>query len=170
MNRRAALAALLALSVSLTLIGVGCSGEDTSGPPDIKYGRDVCEQCHMIISEPRYAAAYRNASGKAFKFDDIGDMVTHAVKAGESDGKRAWVHDYKTEEWIAAGDAWFVRSPDIQTPMGGGIIAFTKQNEAEQFVADEGGKLLRWSELIKEGSTLTNDQGDHSGSETHSGP
>lgn len=159
--------------LGLALLGVvvaNCSGGNASGPPEINYGRDVCDQCHMIISEPRYAAAYRDGTGKAYKFDDIGDMVTHAVKAGRTSGETAWVHDYNDEEWIAADQAWFVRSPDIQTPMGGGIIAFASKSAAEQFVNDEGGALMQWPELVEKGSTLSENQGDHSDPDAHSGP
>lgn len=126
-----------------------CSGGDSSGPPDISFGRDVCAECHMIISEPRFAAAYRVGSEKPLVFDDIADMVTHANKAGDVDRMKAWVHDYPSEKWMNATDAWYVRSVEIQTPMGGGVVAFRQRDEAEQFKREHDGELLRWKGLVE---------------------
>ena len=63
---------LLLLIVSLLL---GCvSNLDPSEPPEVHYGEDVCDACNMIISEPRFAAAYYTEDGAVRRFDDIGDM------------------------------------------------------------------------------------------------
>ena len=52
------------------------------GPPDIVYGRHICLECGMIISEERVAAAYE-WEGEDRVFDDIGDMLIHGKDAGE---------------------------------------------------------------------------------------
>ena len=65
---------LVLLSV-LFVLG-GCQGEPESGPVDIKYGRETCEYCRMIISDPRFAVEVRQKPGaKVYKFDDIGDAI-----------------------------------------------------------------------------------------------
>lgn len=143
----------LRLTVALALVIVvaltACGGESRSGPPEIHLGRDACDQCHMIISEVRYAAAYRDRNGDPFVFDDIGDLVLHADKAGVSDSMTAWVHDYDTEKWIDAPTAWYVHS-SIQTPMGHGIVAFAKEEAARRFAEEHDGTVLKFAELPRQ--------------------
>lgn len=140
----------LAASVLMlaAMVLAACSGGTPSGPPEINYGRDVCDQCHMIISEARFAAAYRDADGKPFVFDDIGDMLTHLDASGDPDGVTAWVHDYETEEWIEVGDAWLVHSEEIETPMGGGVIALANRDDAERYAAANDTEVLQWQYLL----------------------
>lgn len=137
------------LCALIAVVAVACGGESKAGPPEIHYGRDACDQCHMIISEARYAAAYRDRNGDPFVFDDIGDMALHATKAGVADSMTAWVHDYNTEKWIEAKPAWYVRS-SIQTPMGHGIVAFGTDAAAQEFAAEHDGTVLRWAELMRQ--------------------
>ncbi|MEI2650935.1 MAG: nitrous oxide reductase accessory protein NosL [Microthrixaceae bacterium] len=139
----------LVLIAALALVAAlaGCGGEAATGPPEIHYGRDTCAECHMIISEARFAAAYRDASGSPFVFDDIGDMIEHGRRAGVLDEITAWVHDYESEDWIDAPAAWFVKGGSVATPMAGGIVAFAGRSGAEQYIGDNGGELLRWAEL-----------------------
>lgn len=137
----AGVVAVLALSA--------CGGGSSSGPPQIEYGRDVCDQCHMIISEARYASAYRNADGEAFVFDDIAEMLAHIAAGTVPTDDRVWVHDFFTEEWIGAPAAWYVRGA-IETPMGGGIVAFATQEDAQAFAQERGGEVLGWTDVLAE--------------------
>lgn len=138
------LAILLAGTVSIS----GCSDDVASGPPKISYGRDTCDFCHMIISEARYAAAYRDGNGKPYVFDDIEDLVLHAEEHGHSSEMTAWVHDYNTEEWLEVDDAWFVFSPEIPTPMAGGMVAFETEQAANDFAETVEGEVLRWDGIL----------------------
>lgn len=149
-------ARVLALVLALALVLVtgvavaGCGGDEAAtGPPEIEYGRDVCTECHMIISEARYAAAARDADGEPFVFDDIGDMFTYAARTGIVDDGAFWVHDYDTEEWVDARTAWYVRS-DLETPMGHGVVAFGAVEAAEAFAEGRDGEVLRWQDMIVE--------------------
>ena len=51
----------------------------------------------MIISEARFASAYRLANGTEKVFDDVGEMLKHGHKTGELADAEAWVHDFETE-------------------------------------------------------------------------
>lgn len=135
------------LILAVALLVAAC-GSATESPPDIEYGRDVCEDCGMIIEEPRFASAYRLADGGDRLFDEIVDMVLYADGAGELDAAVAWVHDYETEEWIAAPDALYVSGP-IPTPMGGGIVAVATRDGAEALAAEVGGEVLTWTDLVR---------------------
>ena len=125
-TRRTACARVLALTGLLALPALlsGCGEE--KGPVPVRYDRDVCEICNMIISDPRFAAEIRAPDGKVHKFDDIGDAIhwLHRqdwFKNGQQP-KEFWVmnyHDGKT--WLDARKAWYL--PGVISPMDYGFGA-----------------------------------------------
>jgi copper chaperone NosL len=142
MNKR-----VLLLLILTTLVTVACnSAPNFDEPPEIRYGEDICERCTMIISEPRYAAAYVTTEGEARLFDDIGGMLAHN-RAVSEDVAVFWVHDFDTEEWLKADDAYFVESEHI-TPMGYGIVAFRDSGRAEAWALEKEGQVLSFAELL----------------------
>jgi len=150
-RRRSLLVALSLVAVAVSVLA-SCGSSDSAGPPEINYGRDVCSGCHMIISEARFAAAFRDGSGKAHVFDDIGEMVASAVRSGDSDGVTAWVHDYHSERWVDAPDATYVKGGEIVSPMGSNLVAFGDRSAAEAFATEQGGKVLTWTGLASDAS------------------
>lgn len=147
---------LLAVAFMLGLMACG-GGTSLDEPPEILYGQDVCDECNMIINEPRHAAAYVTAGGEARRFDDIGDMLAYNQR-NQADVHQFWVHDYNTEAWVKAAEAFFVVRSGQPTPMGWGILAFADQASAEGFGA---GQVVTWAELLTmmAGGTLTSDMG-----------
>mgnify|MGYP005852889093 CR=1 FL=1 len=132
----------------LAVLLIGCGQE--SGrlePPEIRYGRDTCAQCGMIISDPRFAAAAATADGTVTLFDDIGDLLAYR-KANQPAWAAIWVHDYDTQEWLRAEDAWYLLGPGVRSPMGWGIAAFASEEAARARQGELGGELLRWEELL----------------------
>ena len=95
-----------------------------SGPAEIKYGRDVCELCSMIISQPRHAAELRLAAdSKIHKFDDIGDALNWLSVNCKSDAevKELWIMDSSDgKTWLDARKVYYRRG---DTPMHYGFIA-----------------------------------------------
>ncbi len=137
------------LAIVLPLLASACARQEpTSGPPEIAYGRDICVQCGMIISEPRFATAYRLPDGTVEKFDDLGGLLVHGHQTGELDRATVWVHDADTEEWVDADAAFYVATATGQTPMGYGIFAFADRKAAERFAAGSGGTVMTWDELV----------------------
>jgi copper chaperone NosL len=120
-------------------------------PPDIRYGEDLCAECNMIISDPRFAAAYAHeiSAGRyaQLAFDDIGDMLIHAAKHPEQKVVGWYVHDYRSEEWLDATSAHFVTGDAIVTPMGHGLSAFATPEDAQALAAQSGGEVLTWEML-----------------------
>ncbi len=136
------------LLVALALATVACTPDTAEGgPPEIAYGRDLCMQCGMIISEVRYAAAYRLADGTERVFDDLGGLLTYGTEHAELDTADVWVHDVDTEEWIPASQAWYVITGDSRTPMGYGIVAFADPARASAAAAELGTEPLSWTDL-----------------------
>ncbi len=118
---------------------------DESGPPELAYGRDRCEQCGMILSDPRFAAATRQGS-TVHRFDDIGCLVRHSGDALASGRARGFVHDAVVETWIDAPGARYVRSPAIRTPMNYGVAAYAEEASAHQ--AHPGAPVLPFDAML----------------------
>ncbi len=134
------------LLVSLLFI-VACSGNaGLEEPPQIVYGVDPCDRCLMIINEARFAAAYITGSGETRRFDDIGGMAAYKDEVKE-DIVAYWVHDFETESWLKAEDAFFVGS-EQQTPMGFGIVAFSDQQAAKKWSDEHGGTMLTFEDVF----------------------
>lgn len=105
----------------------GCTRQ-TSGPEAIRYGREVCAMCGMIISDPSFAAEIRGGpDGVLVKFDDIGDAVNWLEM-------QAWRSTLLTEfwvmnsdsgaEWLDARKAWYLSG--VVSPMDYGYAAVSQ--------------------------------------------
>jgi copper chaperone NosL len=134
----------------LSLIAIACSsGVDLDATPEVRIGQDVCQECGMIISEARYASAYRLTNGGQKSFDDIGDMVAH-YRASDDEVAVFWVHDFNSLEWIRANEAHFVESEEISTPMGHGLAAFLNEAEAAAVARDLIGTVVTFDDLLSQ--------------------
>jgi copper chaperone NosL len=139
--------AYILLLVAIILITACQAQVDLSQPPEIHYGEDLCEECGMIISEPRFAAAYYTTNGDARGFDDIGGMAVHHAEHQE-DVTQFWVHDYDTEEWIEAERAYYVMSDQLHTPMDYGIVAFSDNDRAQKMASDNNAMVMSFEAVM----------------------
>jgi copper chaperone NosL len=111
----------------LALMAAGCSGEAT-GPVEVKWGREYCEYCGMIIDDPHFATQVRGGPGrKVFKFDDPGDAVLFLAKQGWADEAEFWVGDLETGKWLDGRKAFYVGGQ--RSPMGHGFGAVAVQRD-----------------------------------------
>lgn len=127
---------VLALTAS-----VAC-GVRPDGPPEIHVDRTGCSHCGMLISEPVYAAAYRTPGAGPRVFDDIKCLLEAAQKEPRPDALRFWFHDAASAVWIDGGDAVFVSSPSLHTPMGGGLIAYGDRTAAREATGRHKGSVI----------------------------
>lgn len=96
MNRRQALALLPAAIAAASL---GACADSGSGPAPVRWGKENCAYCGMIVDDPRFAAQVRGGpKGKVYKFDDLGDAILWMAKQSFSD-------DPATEFWVGDSDA-----------------------------------------------------------------
>lgn len=110
LRRRSLLAHGFALTplASLLLAACGDEGSWAEGMVPIKWDRDTCTRCKMVISDRRFACQMRGGpKATAFKFDDIGCAATwRAEKLAE----HPWMTDSATKLWVAEfgskGDKW----------------------------------------------------------------
>jgi copper chaperone NosL len=141
------------IALALALLGGCAQGSPAPSPPEIRYGEDVCSQCSMIISDPRFAAgvAYEVSPGRyaSVAFDDIGDMLAYSAAHHEQVVVAYYVHDYTSEEWLDADQAFYAVGQFIATPMGTGIAAHASRAAAEQMAAQSGGEVMTWDELAQ---------------------
>lgn len=100
------------------------------GMADIKWDRDTCTRCHMVISDRRFAAELRGGNpDTVFKFDDVGCLVFWMQEqAGRypwmsAPGIKAWVADFNSRSrdemtWL---DPFQARYIPRTSPMGYGF-------------------------------------------------
>ena len=127
----------LFLILLTTFFLVACGDEKQTGVVDVRWDRDSCERCQMILSERNFSAQVRvfpeGKRSKVYKFDDMGCAVLWlnnerlnteglATQGYKDDPKtEIWVNNYKTNEWINAKTAWYVKGQN--TPMNYGLGA-----------------------------------------------
>ena len=142
-GRASLLRAALCCASALAL--AGCGKTDDFGPPDIRFGQDTCHACGMIIEDDRYAAAVVTQGGdgevERQAFDDAGEMLEFKPAGGVTIARR-YVRDVATRRWVDSDAATFVKAPDLQTPMGSGIVAYADPAAARAWATEHGGTVL----------------------------
>ncbi len=120
-----------------------------SGPEPIRYGADQCNYCKMNVVDKTHAAQYVTKKGKQFKFDAIECMV-HKIRdiGGEQSLGLVLVADYANPgHMIDAHNAFYLISPEIKSPMGANLSAFSDRQVADQQKNIHGGDILTWQKL-----------------------
>jgi copper chaperone NosL len=134
--------------LSFVILLAACNA--TSGeiqPPEIHYGEDICDACGMLISDAKFAAATVEEDGVARKFDDIGDLLAYYAARPGAKVKAYFVHDYPSENWLRAENAYFLQSEQIHTPMAHGIAAYADRVAAEAAAQKFGVPIMTFDEL-----------------------
>ena len=125
------------LPVLVSLAALAGCATATDGPPEIRVDHSTCAHCTMLISEPRYAAAYR-VGGTDKTFDDVGCLLTSLAAEDAGAEVEVWFRDVRDGAWIRAADALFAHDDSLRTPMAGGIVATADAAEVERLVAELG--------------------------------
>lgn len=155
-NRRQMLALLAAAPV------LAACKPQKEGPEEVRWGRETCAICGMIISDPKFAAQVRGGpERKLLKFDDIGDAMHWLEEQpwkGDADIE-FWVRDYDTgTRWLDARDVRYIGG--VVSPMDYGYAA-VEYSGPETLSFDE----MR-AKVLNIGLTsrcLPGDGGDHTG-------
>ncbi len=82
----------------------GCrKGNWPEGMAEIKWDRNTCVRCNMVISDRRFAAEMRGGPTQTvFMFDDIGCLLFWMRDKAE---KYPWMNDPATQMWVADSDS-----------------------------------------------------------------
>ncbi len=119
--------------ISIILFLSSCGNDKQTGAAEVKWDRDACERCQMMLSDRDFSAQVRvfpeGKRSKVFKFDDLGCAVLWLSTQSYKDDLKTevWVNNYKTNEWINAKQAWFVKGQT--TPMNYGLGAQPEKTE-----------------------------------------
>lgn len=141
---KAALAALF-----LVTLLVSCK----TGPQPIKVGVDACSFCKMGIADQRFGAELITKKGKIYKFDDLHCLLefkkSKTVKA-EDMGSIFLVDYEKPHGFMAADQAYLLKSDALRSPMGGNIACFGDQMKLMEKAQTAKGEAVKWNTLIEE--------------------
>jgi hypothetical protein len=133
MKRRAVLACGTLLSPVAGAWLAACSSDSGTWPEGmlpIKWDRDTCARCAMVISDRRFAAEVRGTgTNQVAKFDDIGCAVTWCAEKLKAQPwlaeptTRLWVAEFsgQGQRWLEARNAHFAPGP--RSPMGYDLAA-----------------------------------------------
>jgi len=138
---------LAAFAVSAALPGwiTACArGAARPVPPEIAIDEDTCDWCRMTIDDPRLAAAFVPASGRALRFGEPGCLLAWFAEHPGTEGA-AFVAAQEDARWLAAPSASFARGL-VRTPMRFDLAAW---RGAPPRAAAES---LTWAGLTKEGT------------------
>ena len=132
------------IGIVILLISVSCKVE----PEAIEFGKDQCSFCVMNIVDKTHAAQYVTAKGKQFKFDAIECMVNDLSDKTELELAYLLVSDYGNPgQMVDAKTATFLISPEIKSPMGANLSAFSAKEKAIETQQNHTGKIFTWEAL-----------------------
>lgn len=141
-------AALASVLVMATMSLASCAAK----PEPIQYGKDNCYFCKMGIADPKFGGEVITKKSKVYKFDDLVCMnrflQSGAVKENEI-SKKVAVNFEKQNDFIDVNKAFFLFSPELNSPMDGNAAAFTSKENAEKIKAQKPGEIISWNELVQ---------------------
>mgnify|MGYP005991910841 CR=1 FL=1 len=146
---------------SLAIIS-GCSQEQqevTAAPePVIIQNGEECDLCGMYINRfpgPK-GQVFERGGLTAKRFCSTRDLFAYALQPEHQHRvEHIYVHDVATAPWdeqekaqyIDAKTAIFVTGHSLKGAMGPALASFSKQEDAENFAAEFGGELLKFSDI-----------------------
>ena len=140
----------------------GCDSAPPDGPTEVRWDKDICERCRMLLSDRKYAAQYLDTKGKYHLFDDPGEMFLTFQEKFPGDSKiKLYVTDSETGKWLKARAAYYTEGH--LTPMGFGYGAH-EENRANSMDFDTVLKKLLAGE---KGAPTPHMQHQHSMPTTH---
>jgi copper chaperone NosL len=115
----------------------------------IKLNADNCDYCGMSIADGKFGAEVITEKGRAYKFDDFICMSNYCKESAKIKISAYYVNDYALDNTlIPAETAFFLSGEAIQSPMRGGVVAFSSEKEAKEFETKLNAKPVSWNLVI----------------------
>ncbi len=137
----------VASAIICMLVMIGCKPEAEK----INFGKDSCAECKMTIMDPKFGGEIVTKKSKVYKFDDAHCIAVFLERRGVELGdihQTLFVNYENPDEFINAGNAEFVVSSQLKSPMGGNAGAFKTVSDAKKKSAEiEGSKVTNWATL-----------------------
>lgn len=89
-------------------------------PLEPVWGKQPCDHCNMLLSDPLPAGQAVLKEGERKYFDDVGCLAAYLAQPGVV-AKAAWVHDASGTHWVDALTARYTGGH--RTPMDFGFLA-----------------------------------------------
>lgn len=137
----------VSLIAIISLLVITACGKKADKPVAINEKTDKCEICHMAVKDNQFSTELILENGKSMVFDDIGCMYKWLKENKDKKVGNSYVKDYQSKEWIDTASASFVYDKPIKTPMAYNVLAFSEKKAAQDFIADNDGKLLSYENL-----------------------
>ena len=135
----------------------------------IAWGDEACEYCRMTITDQRFGAEVRTATGKLLAFDSIECVAGFVAATAAENVRGVWVSDYERPgTFITADSASFWQVGGGVSPMGRGLLATRAGRRPE--LADAAAQPMRWSAvvtLVEREALPAGSAGSAAGQESH---
>jgi copper chaperone NosL len=132
----------------MALWATGCS----EAPRQIHPGTDLCDHCHMTVSQEAFASQLITDRGRSYVFDSVECMAEFVNQEGvpRAEVRSLWVTDFSAPgTWLRAEEARYLRSLELRSPMGMGLSAHASDEAAGELRSDFGGELLSWDQVLR---------------------
>lgn len=98
-------------------------------PQLVIYGKDVCEHCHMVISDPRFGAQLQTSKGKTYLFDSVNCLDEYLRGHSHTNTHTFFVDSFHKDQWLSKEEALFKVVPLLRSPMGVGVFSARDEND-----------------------------------------
>jgi copper chaperone NosL len=104
----------------------------------------------MTIANEKFVAQCVTQKGKYYYFDDLACLIRYKKENNNMMYTEFYVADFNApKNYISVNDALLLHGEEIMSPMGGNIVAFSNQKDAEKFTQEHQVTTLLWMDLIK---------------------
>lgn len=104
----------------------------------------------MGIQDSRFGGLILTKKGKSYKFDSLECLLDFEVKKldkNEEVKTRYVFNTFKKGDLVNVEQAFFLKIPNMRSPMGLGIWASNSTQEILKAQSEHGGEVLNWSQL-----------------------
>lgn len=138
----------IALSVFTAVLMWNCS----IAPKEIAYGSEACHYCRMTVVDQQHASQLVTKTGKAFSFDAVECLVNYLSDHPGIEAEGLVLVNSLDQPGVLtdAKSASYLISPNLPSPMGANLTAFTSEESATKALDTYSGILYSWESLLTE--------------------